>query len=207
MTAETKELIALIRRDIGIVRAEGGVSVTIESLETLLDTVEDFIAKHPNTEIPLAIEQAKLQHASTLAQYEAQAASARELFKSVIAMATLTIKSLILINGGAAVALLAFIGHLATAETTETSGQAINAFAAPLLWFVIGVGTAAFFAGFVAAAQKLYAEPIYAAEGSKKKRLKSWGNASVVISILFGLCSLLAFAVGSCFAYCVLSTM
>jgi hypothetical protein len=52
MTPETRELIALIRRDIGIVRAEGATSVTIASLETLLATVEDFIAKHPNEEIP-----------------------------------------------------------------------------------------------------------------------------------------------------------
>jgi len=60
MTTEIRELIVLIRRDIGIVRAEGATSVTIASLETLLATVEDFIAKHPNAEIPL-IEEARLQ--------------------------------------------------------------------------------------------------------------------------------------------------
>ena len=205
MTTETRELIALIRRDIGIVRAEGATSVTIASLETLLATIEDFIAKHPNVEIP-TIEQARLQHASNLAWYEARAASSRELFKSVIAMAKLTVKSLILINGGAAVALLAFIGHLATAKSAETSPPAINTFANPLLWFVIGVGTAAFFAGFVAAAQKLYAQEMDAKE-EWKQTWKSWANGFVVISIIFGVCSLSAFAVGSWFAYCAFSTM
>ena len=204
MTTETRELIALIRRDIGIVRAEGATSVTIASLEVFLATVEDFIAKHPNAEIP-TIEQARLQHASNLAWYEAKAASSRELFQSVIAMATLTIKSLILINGGAVVALLAFIGHLATSATGR---PAIHAFAAPLQWFVIGVGTATLFAGFVALAQKCFAEEYDAAEESKRKRrLKFWANAFVWISIIFGVSSISAFAVGSLFAYCVFSTM
>jgi hypothetical protein len=205
MTPETRELIALIRRDIGIVRAEGATSVTIASLEALLATVEDFIAKHPDEDFP-AIEQARLQHASNLAWYGAQAASARELFKSVIATAKLTIKSLILINGGAAVALLAFIGHLATANTAKNSSPAINAFAAPLTWFVIGVWTAALFGGFVAVAQKLYAQEIYAKEESKRT-LKCWANGFVVVSIILGVCSLSAFAVGSLCAYRVFSRM
>jgi len=163
-----RDLIAVIRSDIARLRAEHpeSVMVTIASLEALLANVENFIRQHAEQQIAapnledaarFATEHAKLQHASNLALYEAQAASARELFKSVITTAMVAIKSLILINGGAAVALLAFIGHLATSETRSLS-PAIHAFAVPLAWFVIGVWTAALFAGSVAADQKLFAE-------------------------------------------------
>jgi hypothetical protein len=125
----------------------------------------------------------------------------------VIATATLTIKSLILINGGAAVALLAFIGHLATANTAETGTPTVHAFAAPLLWFVTGVWTAALFGGFVAAAQKLYTHEMYANEEKSKRAWKFWANGFVAVSVVLGVCSLSAFATGSWSSYCVFSTM
>ena len=210
---DAKQLIALIRGIIAKFRADHIQSVTVTNLAALLDDIENHISQPPQQPIPasvseeatrFAIEHAKLQQASDLAGYEARAASARDLFKSVITTAKVTINALILINGGAAVALLAFIGHLATAESR---GPAVHAFAAPLAWFVIGLGAAALFAGSVAGGQKLFAEEMYAAPESKKKRLKQFGNASVVVSIFFGLCSLSAFAVGNWFAYCVFSRM
>jgi hypothetical protein len=67
-------------------------------------------------------------------------------------MAKMTVTSLILINGGSAVALLAFIGHLASAGNPATP---ISSFANPLLYFVIGLFAAAFFGGLVLLTQKL----------------------------------------------------
>jgi hypothetical protein len=65
--------------------------------------------------------------ASDLAGYAAQIAANLELFKSVISTANIAIKSLITINGGAAVALLAFVGHL-----LSTGGkQLVRGFALP----------------------------------------------------------------------------
>ena len=128
-------------------------------------------------------EHARLQHASNLAQYEASNATALELLKSVVTTAGVAIKSLILINGGAAVALLAFIGHLATSGTN--TGAPVHAFAVPLLWFVIGVWTAALFAGFVAAAQKLYAEEFnqrtFSKDARYARRLRRCANVCVLV--------------------------
>jgi hypothetical protein len=65
--------------------------------------------------------------ASDLAGYAAQTAADLELFKSVISTANIAIKSLININGGAAVELLAFVGHL-----LSTRGkQLVHGFALP----------------------------------------------------------------------------
>jgi hypothetical protein len=136
---------------------------------------------------------AKLVHESNLAAYAAQTASSRELFKSVIETAKMTVTSLILINGGSAVALLAFIGHLASAEQPRIS---ISLFASPLLLFVVGVGAAAFFGAFILLTQKLYAE------GWKRcAYITSW------ICALIGLGSFAAFGAGSYFGYRVFAAM
>ena len=108
-------------------------------------------------------------------------------------MAKVTITSLILINGGSAVALLAFIGQLATAEQPHIP---IGSFAAPLAAFVLGVGTAAFFGAFILLTQKLYAQ------GWKKCAiLSSW------VSAVIGLSSFAAFGAGSYFGYRVFAGM
>jgi hypothetical protein len=185
---DARELIRLIRLNIARLRTEGAASVTIASLETLLAAVETHIAQHPNDPlIEVAIENARLEQALEIAVFESRSASALELFKSVIATAKVAIKSLLMINGGAAVALLALIGHLAT---TLSHGIAIQALAVPLAYFVSGVWFAATFAGLVALSQKLFAE--------------NWnrtGNASAGVSIFLGILSLAAFARGSYLAY------
>jgi hypothetical protein len=123
----------------------------------------------------VVLEHAKMQHASDLAEYSAKSAAGLELFKSVIETAKVAIQSLIWINGGAAVALLAFIGHLATTPNVRVP---IGSFALPLLCFVIGVWSAALFAASISLGQKLYSE-----------RWPRCANASVVASIIFGLSS------------------
>jgi len=72
-----RQLIALIRSEIARLRSENAESVTIASLETLLATVENHVAQHPEKPIAaFAMEHARLRYASTLAQYEARNAVA-----------------------------------------------------------------------------------------------------------------------------------
>jgi hypothetical protein len=110
-----KELIELIRLQVERIKTDGGTLVTIASLEDLLSAAENA-AEDGGFAAAAAIKHADLLHQSNLATYNAQAASGRELFKSVIEMAKIAVNSLILINGSSAVALLAFIGHLASAN-------------------------------------------------------------------------------------------
>jgi hypothetical protein len=169
-----KNLMDIIRGAVARAKANGISDITVESLEALLAGVEP----HLDTVSP-AIEFAKLEQASDLAKYTADV----EVGKSVIDTAKTLIRSLILINGGSAVALLAFIGHLASIP----QGQLLIAsFAVPLGWFVIGVGTAALFAGSLCLGQKFYAQ-----------QWKRSGNATVPISALLALASITAFAMGS----------
>jgi hypothetical protein len=141
----------------------------------------------------LSFKHAELLHQSNLATYSAQSASGLELFKSVIEMAKTTVTSLILINGGSAVALLAFIGHLASAGNPPIP---ISSFAKPLLYFVIGVFAAVFFGGLILLTQKLYSE-----RWPRSANFTSW------ISVLVGLGSFAAFGAGSYFGYEVFAGM
>jgi hypothetical protein len=85
------------------------------------------------------IEEMKRQHA--IAAHERSYQSLTDARKAAIDAATTAIRSLILVNGGAVVALLAFTGAI---ETSENGGTvSLDALAAPIWWFAIGVGLSA----------------------------------------------------------------
>lgn len=188
-----KDLIQLIRYDIERARSGGGTSLPIVNLETLLSAAEKEVEDGSSFMATAMIKHAELLHQSNLASYAAQSASGLELFKSVIEMAKVTVTSLILINGGSAVALLAFIGHLASAGNSPTP---ISSFAKPLLYFVIEVFAAAFFGGLILLTQKLYGE-----RWPRCAKVTSW------ISGFIGLGSFAAFGAGSYFGYKVFAGM
>ena len=123
-----------------------------------------------------------------------------EVFKAVFGMTKLAVNSLIIINGGAAVALLALIGHLVS---TPGNQKVIHSFACPLFWFVGGVWAGACLAAFVALSQKLHGEALKGAYSTRTR----WANVSAAIGIASGVSSLVAFAVGSYAAYSAFTRM
>lgn len=78
-----------------------------------------------------------------------------EMFRSVITSGQSAIKSSFLLNGGSAVALLAFIGHLA-----EFKPNLVAAFAECLMPFCYGVLVVAITAGSTYLSQWFYASPM-----------------------------------------------
>ena len=121
------------------------------------------------------IDGAKHQHESYL-----------ELFRSVITAGQAAIKILFTVNGGAAVAMLAFIGHLATNDP-----KSVSIFAGALLPFAGGVLAAALTSAGTYLTQWLYA-------GDERKK---WGASLHLLSIVCGLGSLGLFAYGIWFTY------
>jgi hypothetical protein len=77
-----------------------------------------------------------LQHATDLAGYNADLQRSLESFKAGNLAGRDALKGITLINGGAAVAMLAFLGHLASIQAGH---ETIVAFSKPLSWFVQGV--------------------------------------------------------------------
>jgi len=95
-----RDLIEVLRGAIDKMKSEGRTDVPIAGLESFLSTAQEKLQNDSVSVPPEVIEHAKMVHASNLAAYEASTASSRELFKSVIDMAKLTVTSLTLINGG-----------------------------------------------------------------------------------------------------------
>lgn len=85
----------------------------------------------------------------------------QELFRSIFSYGDTAIRNALLINGGAAVAILAFIGNVVAKTTGSTSPPGsghviVAAFAAPLLGYVLAVFSAALASGAAYAAQFCY---------------------------------------------------
>jgi hypothetical protein len=131
MPVSAKEFAVQLKNMIQQIKTNGTAAIYCDNLISYLDEVikspspvvsEPELAKY-NAELELWIEQNKNAHASSL-----------EMFRSVITAGQSAIRSSFLLNGGAAVALLAFISHL-----TDKQPHKVAVFADSLIPFVVGV--------------------------------------------------------------------
>jgi hypothetical protein len=117
------------------------------------------------------------------------------------------IKILLLINGGAAVSLLTFVGSFASKDPLKTTAK-LDAVAGSLVWFALGVVSAAVIAVFAYAThyshvrtaytlQRTWEHP-YILDSTLSKRWKCVGRISHIFAMLAALASLILFAVGIC---------
>jgi hypothetical protein len=141
-----KEVVETIRTAVQEVKANKQDVVSTDALLNYLDAldkdVEEVAELNRHTwESKMAAFRADQER--YLAQYNAQQAAATEMFKSIIAYGEAALKSAILINGGGAVALLAFIGNIWSRSIGAPVVQALTASIAAFSFGVLGaaVGT------------------------------------------------------------------
>lgn len=120
-----------------MLKADGHEAVSIEGLADYLEKLSNQASD--SKEIQLA--QYNAQHQSNIEQYKEDKAEWRELFKATVGHAQSAIKLQALVNGGAAVALLAFIGKVWTPEFSASPIAAYIPLA--LVLYCCGVGAAA----------------------------------------------------------------
>jgi hypothetical protein len=111
-----------------------------------------------------AFEIAAQEHKSALAEYGVDAQRAMESVRRANESGAEAIKAGTLINGGAAVAMLAFIGHLAAIQARPA---VIVAFAKPLRLFVLGT-----LLGVVASGVTYFAQSFFTASLIRELRSK-----------------------------------
>ena len=121
----------------------------------------------------LPFEQRLIVWQRQLEQSRIEADHSIEGFRAVVSFATIAIRGLLIINGGAAIALLAFLGHIAS---SPTSAALVPVLSGALMYFGWGAFLAAFAAGGAYLAQVLFTE----LEGEKSV---IWGNVCRVISV------------------------
>jgi len=134
---ESKQVLESINNQLAILKGEGHEAVSIEGLEAYLEDLSSQASD--SKEIQLA--QYSAQHQSNIEQYKEAKAEWRELFKATVGHAQSAIKLQALVNGGAAVALLAFIGKIWTPDFSANPIASYIPLA--LVLYCCGVGAAA----------------------------------------------------------------
>jgi len=146
---EVKDAIKIIKSALADVQSTGQAFVHIPSLNTFLDNLEK------NASVSSQI--LELQHQSNLEGYKSQRQQQIEMFRTVIATGQSALKTSLLINGGAAVALLAFMGR----AWSKSLGNAlyypmVNSLSHSLVSFGVGVFIGALASGTTYLTQTAY---------------------------------------------------
>lgn len=138
---EGKEAIEQIKVELAKLQSSGQAVVPINSLITYLDQVAQ--------NAPLSLQARQLKHLSELEAYKAQAEVRIELFKAAITTAQTALKMTLLVNGGAALAVLAFLGNIVSKadQAAITQLPMLHRLSPALTSFSIGVCLGAIAAG------------------------------------------------------------
>jgi len=179
-----KDVIGIIREKASEAERAGATQVPISNLRILIDQIDRDTSADP-AKTPFGL-LSSANHETALAKYRVRVDFGLEQFKSVMAVGQTALKSMFMVNGGAAVAVLAFAGHLATSG----AASAVQTLACPLACFVVGLLLVTIASGLTYLAQRAYA--------TRRRQLGSWLNAVIITVAAF---SVAAFATGSWFAY------
>lgn len=182
-----KKFATEFKKAIEEIRAKGNLAIQCDNLIAYLDEV----IKSSNAEIAQAdLEKYKAELQLWVEQNKGIHSSSLEMFRSVIQSGQNAIRSSFLLNGGAAVAILAFIGKLA-----ELQSEKIPQFAQSLVIFVIGVLIVTITAGCTYLSQWFYT-------GNASWKIKT-GLVLNILAIVLGIVSYIVFILGMCKAYAV----
>jgi hypothetical protein len=185
---EAKEFALQLKLDIEELKKGGTESVTSDSLIQYLD---ERIRGFESSQTSLSatdLERYRVTLQDWLEQRKSGHVHSVEMFKSVIAAGQSALKTSFLMNGGASLALLAFVGHL----SSHNSGK-IPLLAPSLAIFVAGVLVISLASGVTYLSQWFYADDQRWAERT--------GFALNVLAIVLGLASYCVFAWGVYKAY------
>ncbi|MCE5982648.1 hypothetical protein [Pseudomonas sp. LF19] len=123
-----------LKTSINEVKSQGHEAIKCDNLIAYIDTLVEATSKANNPEETTEVLKARLQ--LSLEEYKHRSSANLEMFKSIIQSGQNAIKTMLLLNGGAAIALLAFIGKL-----SDNNSSAIPDFAYSITAFVIGALT------------------------------------------------------------------
>lgn len=169
----TKQFATQMKATIEDIKANGTAAIHCDDLIAYLTEVQNTPEAEPS---PIQIEKYKADLQNWIETNKLDHEGRLELFRSVITSGQSAIKSSFLLNGGAAVAMLAFIGHIA-----QFNPGKVPVFSACLLPFAYGVLAIAITSGLTYLSQWLYA--------STRPWARKVGFGFNMLCILFGFSS------------------
>lgn len=192
---EANDLINDLKTALVNIRNQGSETILISKLESYLSEMETIDKAEKNQAIQNSERNEvirKFEHDMKVWEVNAplENASKLKMFESVIEAGQTALKSATLINGGAAVSLLAFLGNLLTKEPPIGTTFPIHALSQAMLIFFLGVG----FSG-TATAVRYFSQAAYA----RKKNCQ--GDYIKWVAITLAILSFGAFFYGGVEAY------
>jgi hypothetical protein len=182
-----RQFAAKMRQDIEAVKAQGTAAIFVDRLIAYLSSVE-------NSPEPTTSQIGQSTFDPQAEAYRHQSAASLENFRSVILAGQNAIRTMVLVNGGASVALLAFLGHMLGRGEAAASG-----FAEGLLFFVSWTLFAGLVSGFTYLSQRLY--------GGAKGWHQTAGDWASYLAIGLGFASYIAFGCGAWWTYSTFDTL
>ncbi|MEX2150741.1 MAG: hypothetical protein WD793_11040 [Steroidobacteraceae bacterium] len=195
---QTNELISLLENAVKQATDEGLQSVELVNLKAYVGQLrnwqeEDEKRGYDATNQALRLEEFRGKVSDWLEDRKRTHETNLEMFRSVIQAGQGALRTCLLINGGAAVALLAFAGHIVSSETEAVPLVAV---AKAMVAFVGGVLACGLASGTTYLSQWFFAD--------------DWNRTGFVLNvaaIIFGLGSLALFAFGGYLAYCLFASL
>ena len=183
-----KQFAAQFKTLIEDLKSKGTAAIYCDNLIAYLNEVQNSPDPEPS---PVEIERFKADLQNWVEANKHQQDQQLEMFRSVISSGQSAIKASLILNGGAAVALLAFISHLAASRP-----ERVSVFAPSIVPFAFGALAIVVTAGLTYITQWLYARP---------KTIKL-GFAANIGCILLGIISYGSFVWGLYRTYALLTT-
>lgn len=162
-----------------------------KTLREFYDRLSQTFFERGNTAGGIGLIQAKNEHERNLLEQDRiKNDSNRMMFESVMGFSHLAIRSLLLLNGGAAIALLAFTGHLASNEAAGP--KVIEALSGAILLFGSGAGCGTAVALLAYISQSLF----HSASLSNGGRVEKWAIFFRLTCVVVALVGMSIFVVG-----------
>lgn len=162
-------------------RVSNGASPAADRLDAIAQKLEDGGI---NNAISADLESHKTRNAQWLDQMKRHGDWYLENDKAVLNLSQAAVRTLVLVNAGAAIALLSFVANI------WQKGTDVSPFVGGLAWFCLGVGAATLTAALSYFTQLLY--------GSRDDKELSLAKLLHKTTVVIGFASLIIFAVG-CF--------
>lgn len=182
---ESQELIDAFRKQLDQVEEQGNAQVQVAALRAYLSALEK--------DAGASQEFRRREHEGMLAHYAAKNQHSIEMVKAVLEAGKSTLHSLLLINGGAVVALLGVMSNLAG----KPGGILLAKYLAlPLLEFGIGV-----LCGALGFAFRYFSQAFYTVSKSDKDKFENWSDRFRYLAILAAIAGYILFGFAIANAY------
>lgn len=177
---DSSNLIDQINQELESFKKAGTKEISIDQIQKYLD---DWKIEASDLH-----EVRRIAHEGSLAQYEFQAQANIEMFKSVLDAGKNAIQALLIINGGAVIAMLGVVSNLAGKPSGD---QLARLLALPLLQFGVGVLLAA-----VCYAVRYFSQEFYSNADTERDRFKRAGDAMKYLAMIVGVAGYVLFGLG-----------